>query len=264
MTPVFEILDVGHGSCAYFAATNGNVLLFDCGHNSDPEFRPSTYFGGMRWSGIERLFISNYDEDHISDLPGLRKSFKIDSLVRNKSITPDQLRLLKEEVGPVTEAMESLLDMMTSYNSPIVNGPEFPGLQWSVFHNQYKTDFEDTNNLSLVTFVKFGQEKVVLPGDLEKPGWQKLLTRQDFRNELRDVTIFIASHHGRESGYCPEVFQYCNPDVIVFSDAEINYETQEMSGVYCQLAKGVQFNGECRRVLTTRNDGRLKWTLNGS
>ena len=36
----FQILDVGHGFCALLTADNGNIMLFDCGHKTAPEFRP--------------------------------------------------------------------------------------------------------------------------------------------------------------------------------------------------------------------------------
>ncbi len=70
---MFQILDVGHGFCGYLVADNGNVMLFDCGHKAEPEFRPSSYLLSQRCSEIQRLVITNYDEDHISDLPNLIK-----------------------------------------------------------------------------------------------------------------------------------------------------------------------------------------------
>ena len=56
-------------------------------------------------------------------------------------------------------------------------------------------------------------------------------------------------------------FDYCRPKAVVFSDAWISYDTQQMAGTYGQHASGVAFNGQHRRVLTTRNDGTLTWTI---
>lgn len=52
-----------------------------------------------------------------------------------------------------------------------------------------------------------------------------------FASRLASVDIFIASHHGRENGYCEELFaQYDGrPDVFVFSDSPIQHATQEMT-----------------------------------
>ena len=107
----FKILDVGHGFCALLIADNGNIMLFDCGHKAYPEFRPSRLLQDLGYSSIKQLFISNYDEDHISDLPRIRKLFDIQILVRNKSISTEQLRRLKRQSGPLSEAMLSFLDM---------------------------------------------------------------------------------------------------------------------------------------------------------
>lgn len=71
----------------------------------------------------------------------------------------------------------------------------------------------------------------------------------------------MASHHGRESGHAAEVFDYCSPQVVVISDEEIKYETQEHA--YGQHATGITWNGtDTRKVLTTRHDGILTITKN--
>ena len=61
----FEILNVEHGFCAYAIGSDGGVLLFDCGHGSVN--RPSTYLPDRGITNIHRFFVTNYDEDHISD-----------------------------------------------------------------------------------------------------------------------------------------------------------------------------------------------------
>jgi hypothetical protein len=80
-----------------------------------------------------------------------------------------------------------------------------------------------------------------------------------FRQWLRQVTVFVASHHGRENGYCEEVFQYCHPEVVVISDKNIVHDTQEHC--YDNHATGVDFwhDGQFTRryVLTTRCDGHI-------
>lgn len=253
----FGICNVGHGQCAYAVARNDNLLLVDCGF--DPSSPPSILRPSSGCSGVEWLFVTNYDEDHVSGLPWLRDTHAIDVLVRNESVSPAELRSIKEEGGTVTSAMERTLSMMRAYSQPAWNPPTLPGLEWSVFHNNYPTDFTDTNNLSLVVFLRVGDLNVILPGDLEAPGWEKLLEQDAFVDRLKGVDVFVAAHHGRESGYFPDVFRYAHPQVIVFSDGPIEFDTQDMSAAYAEHASGVKLNGELRRVLTTRNDGPLVW-----
>jgi hypothetical protein len=71
------------------------------------------------------------------------------------------------------------------------------------------------------------------------------------------VNVFVASHHGRESGYCDAVFAHCAPEIVVISDEEIRFDTQE-SVDYAVHTKGINWTtGGVRRVLTTRSDGMI-------
>ncbi len=256
----FTIHDVGHGFCASLIHENGNTMLWDCGHQDN--HRPSVFLPSRGVVKIDYFFVTNYDEDHISDLPNLRRSVQIRSLYRNKSISADQLRALKLEVGPISPAMESMLDMIKTYTGgPLSPAPEFPSVDYKVFYNSYSNEFTDTNNISLVTFLQCGDTKFIIPGDIEKKGWLALLEKRDFVNELASVNVFIASHHGRENGYCEDVFEICTPNVIIFSDSNIKHATQEMAQTYAKHASGIPFNGSTRYVLSTRNDGSLTWNF---
>ena len=247
------VFDVSNGFCAYLVADNGNVMLFDCGHNEQTGFRPSTYLPAMRCTGIERLIICNFDQDHVSDLENLQRVLPIQVLHRNKSISPEQLTALKLQSGPITEAMQSAIDMAAKYCCEVQNPPVFENIEFSVYYNSYP-EFTDTNNLSVVAFVYYDGMGIVVPGDLETAGWLKLLENNHFCLNLSRTNIFVASHHGRANGYCKEVFDYCSPDIVIISDKEVVHETQK--NTYANHASGVPWNdGSTRYVLTTRSDG---------
>ena len=133
----FTILDVGHGFCAYLLADNGNLMMFDCGHKATPLIKPSDLLFDQGQRSVERLFITNYDEDHISDLPNIQNKLRARILHRNATITPSQLRQLKRQSGPITEAMEALLEMMDEYTHDVSDSPEFPDVEWYSFWNRY-------------------------------------------------------------------------------------------------------------------------------
>jgi beta-lactamase superfamily II metal-dependent hydrolase len=254
------IHDVGHGLCISLIHQNGNVMLWDCGHQDN--CRPSEFLPSLGVTRIDRFFVTNYDEDHISDLPNLLERVYIRSLHRNKSISAEQLRQLKLQGGPISPAMASMLDMIDSYTGgPLDPAPAFPGIHFTPFRNSYSEKFPDTNNISLVTFLNCNGTKFIIPGDIEKKGWQELLGRPDFTSELAGVNVFVASHHGREDGYCEDVFDICKPEVVVFSDSPVKHATQEMTQTYANHASGITFNRAARYVLSTRNDGSLTWTL---
>ena len=229
-------------------------MLIDCGHNRKTGFRPSNYLVHNKCTGIERFIVTNYDEDHLSDLPRLRENLPIVTLQRNKSIDADTLKTIKLRSGPLQPGIESMLDMIRTYTSDVTDPPEFPQIELTTFNNRYP-EFDDTNNLSLVIFLYYRNTHIVFPGDLEKAGWKKLLEQSSFRDHLSKVNFFVASHHGRETGYCEEVFQYCKPEIIIISDEQKQYETQETT--YRKHASGVMFGETRRYVLTTRKDGMI-------
>lgn len=257
----FEILNVEHGFCAYAVGRDGGVFLFDCGHGSS--VRPSTYLSRQRISTIRRLFVTNYDEDHISDLVNVRRNLDIEVLTRNWSMTSAQIRALK--APPISLAMRELLHMVDSYTHDVERHLLEPdGLRVWTFCNEYPT-FTDTNNLSLLTFLDVGNISFVLGGDLERDGWARLLQNSHVQELLRRIDVFVASHHGRESGYCRDVFNYCSPSLIVMSDGPIRYSTQQMASTYARHARGEYFNKdgkrEFRKVVTTRNDANIFWEI---
>lgn len=254
-----KIFDVSHGFCALMIGDNGNIMLVDCGHNEKTGFRPSSYLLARGCTTIEKLVIQNYDQDHISDLPNIYQKTNVQNIHRNKSVTPEHLKRLKMETGPLTSAMISMIDMASEYIHPVTIPPDFPNTTFSFYYHDYPR-FTDTNNLSVVTFVHYSDFTIVFTGDLEKPGWKEHLNNPSFLADLARVNVFVASHHGRENGYCSEVFEYCSPDIVIISDKEIVHETQRQQ--YKNHVPGLQWNGgpERRYVLTTRSDGIITLT----
>ncbi|MDL2284497.1 hypothetical protein LJC19_05075 [Oxalobacter sp. OttesenSCG-928-P03] len=235
-------------------------MLWDCGHSKGG--RPSVFLPNRGISSIQNLVITSFDENRISDLLELRSSIDISALIKNPGISAQELRRLKEAAGPVSAAMESMLEMMGSHTEYAFSPLDFPDVTLNMYHNNYGTgygEFTDTNNLSLVSFLSFGSRKVIIPGDIERDGWLSLLKNPDFRNELCDVNVFVASHGGKVRGYCPEVFGCIKNEkveCVIFSSQFIE-ETTQVSSVYVyeNHATGIMFDGGVRYVLTTRNDG---------
>ena len=187
----------------------------------------------------------------------------IEVLTRNISMTSVQIRSLKTPA--ISPAMNELLGMVDTFTGTVTAEQFEPaGLQVWGFHNDYPT-FTDTNNLSLLTFLDVGNVSFVLGGDLERAGWLALLENPHVQGLLKRVNVFIASHHGRQSGYCSEVFDYCKPRLIVMSDGAIQHDTQLMASTYAQHAYGELFTTplgqEVRKVVTTRKDGNIYWNL---
>jgi competence protein ComEC len=93
----------------------------------------------------------------------------------------------------------------------------FGEVHFLVLHppDSYHPSLHPDNNRSLVTLVSFGAFSMILPGDLEKAGIQKLL--KDHQPFPR-VDWLMAPHHGRASGEPLLCAQGFHPRFVVFSD----------------------------------------------
>lgn len=258
------IFDVQHGACALVTCDNGDRIMIDCGHSGPNDWRPGNYLVERGIHRLQLLIITNYDEDHVSGLPNLREKVKIDYLLRNKSVTPETLTDLKRENG-IGSGMTELVSMAKKYTGAYdaSTAPTYPRVKRTVFQHTYPK-FEDENNLSLVVNLEIAGINFMFPGDLEKAGWKSLLeTNADFREAVRKVHFLMASHHGRENGkYEPLFTEYgCKPYLVLISDKQYEHESQETVPFYAGHVKGFRAGDRDRHVLTTRNDGCIRFSF---
>ncbi len=261
-----KIFDVEHGACALLTADNGAHLMIDCGHNSTTGWCPGDYLASRRIGHIEGLFVTNYDQDHVSGFPNLIRQVHIGSIFRNTSVAPQVIWQLKSEDGIVSAAMARFVNAITAEFGPPGSAPslQIPGLNFRLYCNDYPL-FDDENNLSLVVALSFSNCNFLFPGDLESAGWQLLLrTNAAFRAEVASTHVLVAAHHGRESGLCTDLFDTygCRPQLVVISDDYHQYDTQQTTACYHSKCTGIaDFRGQGRRhVLTTRRDGLITFS----
>lgn len=266
------VWDVEHGACAMvqhvLSQLGGRLAMIDCG--SMPTWNPSNHITqALGRQRLDYLFITNADQDHMSDLQGLWDAgIDIPVLFRNPSYSGEQMREIKSVSGPLTADAKRYLAACSTYNQPVSEpfDSHMGGITASVFWNRYPA-FTNTNDLSLVVFIKYAGFKMLFPGDLEKAGWRALLQRADFRAELMGTDVLVASHHGRESGFCDDIFNYFTPGAVVISDKPIAHETQKTVPDYRRVVRDqgvvVRTTSKNRHVLTTRRDGWIQVTVMG-
>jgi beta-lactamase superfamily II metal-dependent hydrolase len=263
---IVEIFDVEHGACALVTTSNGKRVMIDAGHNATTGWRPGDALRRAGVGFLERLYVTNFDEDHVSGYPNLANNINLGALFRNPSVAPATIRHLKSVDG-MGIGIERLIWTMENYftGGPVPPYQDFGDVTFSTYWNQYglfPPYFDDENNLSLVVFVICGIHKFIFPGDMERDGWLALWQNPTFVAELAGVTIFVASHHGRENGYCEEVMRLCpNINLVVISDKAKGHQSQETTDRYRSHTRGIIYNGDSRHVLTTRRDGNMSFTM---
>lgn len=266
-----KIFDVEHGGCALLRTDDGRHILIDCGHNASSRWYPGDYLVAQGISHIDLLVVTNYDQDHVSGYLNLRRKVTIGGIWRNTSVTPQTIHQLKSDVGTVSPEMNQFIADIGGalFGPPGVGQPiRFPGVNYSLHNNIYPV-FDDENNLSLVVRLKIKGLTFLFTGDIEKAGWRALLASDPVLSvAAANIDVLVASHHGRESGRCPELFDVynCAPKIVVISDDYMQYNTQQTTAYYASKCAGITgFRGqELRKVLTTRNDGTLTFTWQGN
>lgn len=261
-----DVHNVGHGACAVVTAPNGARVMIDCGVGFDPAWFPSITYGGQH---IDLLMISNLDEDHVCDFPDLWRDVRLGGVFNNPTVTAGALAAMKRKHG-MREGVSALHDLLRDRGAGTIGSmPSLGEVDAWCYWNRYGIDFVDTNNLSLATFIRWGNFTILFGGDMESAGWRALLRNTGIAKDLAKVNIYVASHHGRESGCCPELFEHMWPDVVLFSDDARRFETQETDRWYRQRARGITdldrpvgLLGPAKRyVMTTRRDGSMTITV---
>ncbi len=257
------IFDVGLGQSIFIYPHSNQEygMLIDCGNTEG--FEPIDFLlehDFLPNKELNNLTLTNYDQDHFSGMPHLLDKVKIKTVNFAKNLTSSEIKDMKDDI---TEALEQMCDIKDSYIYPAIN--HNPPYVKKIFHlDKQDLDTPDTNNLSQIVFVEHYGSVICISGDLEETGWKTLLAKDSTVKEwLKRTNVFVASHHGRENGYCVDIFSYCKPECIVISDKGIEHETQrDMCSIYGKnvAGNGVYFNRDIktkRKVLTTRDDGHV-------
>ena len=258
------IFDVGLGQSifVYPYSHPSYGMLVDCG-NVDG-FEPIDFLikkGYITNNILSNLTLTNYDQDHFSGVPYLRSKVGIHTVSFAPNLTSSEIKNLKEK--PHTDALQNVCYVKDTYIHPV---PAYipPYIKQTFYLQKEDLENHDTNNLSQIVFIEHNGSVICISGDLEEKGWETLLEKQPLiKIWLARANIFIASHHGRDNGYYPDIFSYCKPECIIISDKGIIHDTQRnMSSVYGAhvTGAGVFFNDDPlnrRKVLTTRDDGHI-------
>jgi len=260
--------DVQHGSATYIKTPKPLHIIKDLGTGSylekDGSFSPLVHLRDNYGISPDYVIISHPHRDHIDDILNLDIARRF-VLTRPRHISEEKIRE-NIQIKDI-EIFEKYLKMNRIFNIEVLpeENPESPLNNGGVNINTFipdKCDISNFNNHSVVTVLEYAGIKVLLTGDNEEASWRELLELEKFRNTISNTDIFLASHHGRESGLCTDIFKCFKPKVTIISDGR-NPDDQAINR-YREYSTGWKVfhrgdgNSEHRMCLTTRNDGVIK------
>jgi beta-lactamase superfamily II metal-dependent hydrolase len=254
--------DVQHGHALYVKTATRHIV-FDLGRGSykrsDKEFSPLSHIKNKY--GVKQLdavVITHPHSDHLDDIVNFN-DLNPKVLVHPKHLEEEEIR--KGNATTDKQCIDEYLDINKRYVYPVYDDPFNPanngGVTFQVFRPT-KSSQSNLNNHSIVTVISCGSFKALIPGDNENPSWNELLDDDTFRAAIKNTSILLAPHHGRESGYSEALFEHISPYLTIISDGpETDTSARDR---YSRKSKGWRVysrNGESkeRKCLTTRNDG---------
>jgi len=258
------VFNVERGFCAFVRSPNNYGLLIDCGSSS--RFSPIKYIieneaqNLMKFNNryLAYFVVSHPHDDHISDIQ--RVIDFCPAVIYGRNYDWDEIKdpEHKFEYKNLDTYSKWKASLSTYTGQSISWGMETWENGLSVSEaKQINADRQAfVNNSSIVLMLKYQGRKIFFPGDLMTDGWEELLKRDSFKTVLKGTDFFIASHHGHKSGYSPKIYEVMGkPLVNIISEKQ----GEEVYGAYSEEehARGIEFNGQIRRMLTTRRDGSI-------
>ncbi|MBI3902216.1 MAG: MBL fold metallo-hydrolase [Nitrosomonadales bacterium] len=268
MSPLRIVIhDVGHGQAVHAFTPDGKVIVIDLGTSAD--FSPLAWLGNQTKT-IDSLVITHPHGDHIDEMLLLDElGFNVRQLWRPRWLPKADVYAANQ--ATYQDKLDAYFELSERYSGSINDGELVgnPKVTGGVTIKEFASSNCGTSNINnhsgVVAFEYLGA-RIIIPGDNEPPSWKELLKQPDFVSMVSDAHVFMASHHGRQSGYCPELFAALNneaPRLCVISDARA--QDTDATQRYSYHAEGWSVNSrsspmssEPRYCVTTRSDGAIE------
>lgn len=200
-------LAVGHGGCTVMETSDGRVLLFDAGALAGPDvarrqIAPFLWARGVK--RVDEVFVSHADLDHFNGLVGLLERFPVGQVTctpsfARKPLAAVALTLDELERRSVPVRVVSAGDRLSAGDATI-----------DVLHPPTSGPDGNENARSMVLRVRHAGHSILLTGDLEGPGLERVL-----RLPAESVDVLQAPHHGSRTANVPALAAWASPRLAV-------------------------------------------------
>ena len=254
------IWDVQHGSASYIRTPNNQHIAIDLGTGSwsDSTFSPLRHLKNRGVTQLDCVIITHPHSDHLDDISNFNDLNPRVLHIPNH-ISEASIRKSNRDID--SNIISKYIEISKRYNGPVLTNPLYStnngGADIQTFVPTGCSE-SNINNHSIVTVLSYAGSKILIPGDNEPASWKELLQRNDFISAIKNTDILVAPHHGRDSGFCNELFDYISPILTIISDGR--FCDTSATGRYANKTQGCTVyrrNGGTveRKCVTTRNDG---------
>lgn len=283
MSLEIKIWDVKHGSSAIIKTPNNKMIAYDLGigsnSNNDDAFSPISYLKRKYPNFfLDLIIISHPDKDHIYDLLNIEIMNDFRYWERPKAVDDDVKISYENAPSDLDRSIfKKYLEICKKYNrtTPWEEEPYNPknngNVEIFVYFPIMEIKDSRKNNHSIVLVIKFQGYTLLLSGDNEEASWKWLIVNNPeyqgmhFLEAIKGTQVLLASHHGRKSGYSDELLSLLEEklQIVLISDGPKG--PTSVPEMYSLKSKGMiikkNSKSELRKVITTRNDGRIKLVI---
>ncbi|HLW97343.1 MAG TPA: DNA internalization-related competence protein ComEC/Rec2 [Candidatus Acidoferrales bacterium] len=255
----FTVLDVGQGDSLFLAAPDGHTMLIDGGGGPGAlriggvqtrfdigEEVVSRFLWSRGLTHLDVIAVTHAHEDHMEGLFAVLQNFKVGELwVGYDDSSPLFRKLLETAHSRGTKIVH--LDFGNSFNWGDLHG--------TVLWPDTKSSLaQATNNNSLVMRVQFGQESLLLTGDIERAA-ERAVTSEGVPIESRFLKV---PHHGSGNSTTEILLEEVHPGIAAISVGENNPFNHPSPATVARLkAAGA-------KVFRTDRDGAITLISDGS
>lgn len=184
---------------------------------------------------IELLILTHPDKDHIGGAEKLLDTFTVEQVIQTACIKGSELQEKMNQklvANPGAEKIEI---------PEKVQEITFGELQLTIYPPQEET-YKNSNNYSIGLLAEFEGKSFFFAGDAEKKRIKELL-----KENLPDVDVYKAAHHGRDNGANEELIGQLQPEFAVVTAPQAEEKTMEAfkrlgTEVYSSYEKDVHFS----------------------
>lgn len=261
-------LNVNEGDCNIICHENGHVSVIDiCNGNAESEERiaesstiskfgnyhqkdhpidPIAFMKDIGVASIFRFILTHPDMDHMDGIKRLFDAFDINNFWdtnNNKEMNSDSdWGKYKESDWNFYQGIRNSVDspktlrLLNGSRGEYFNKPNGGDGLYILAPDQDLVDQannnEDYNNLSYVLLYKTHDKKIIFSGDSEEREWDFIL--DNYKDDVKNIDVLIAPHHGRKSGGNDEYLDLLNPKLTLFGNAkskDLDYDSWNRRGL---------------------------------
>ncbi|MEG1448691.1 MAG: MBL fold metallo-hydrolase [Oscillospiraceae bacterium] len=200
------IIDVGQGESIFIEANDKNVLI-DAGEN-DCEQLVVDFLKDKKVESLDLVIGTHPHSDHIGGL---------DSVIRQIETKMVLLPPMSKSQTPTTKTFEDVLLAIDETQTQLITSK--PGQVFNFGGGSILTiigpqkEYDDLNNISIVSRLDFGEVSFLFTGDAEEVAEKDMI----FGKYDLDVDILSAGHHGSSTSTSSNFFQKCSPSHVNIS-----------------------------------------------